>query len=512
MQFILVPHQVTDTTATIWVGAVHEEHARQEHIRPRSVSIERDDGSEKSVTELDASKWKRWQSYSPGDEDDYHFLDHFLDRVLAIKPSPIIKTLDYQRVDLETLKPRTSYSLKLRVDDRLAVGRERHLREARVTTLPSTLPGKGEKPFTVLLGSCFYKPEDEDGLVGRTYHRLPDDRRPDIKFLCGDQVYLDNPWWETTLKYNGGNLRRGLFRAMLFQKYMDNWTQIVGEDAGFRQLLKDGANYFCSDDHEFWNNAPNFGGVGFINTLSPGQRKWWLGEARRLFRAFQSPSPLLSLEVPPLSVRIADTRIYRDTKGRCFMKDKDLRAVGRWIEGLKGPGLLVVGQPVLIGETNGPKSLVAEPNKTLWSALDRNLADYAQYEELVGYIKDSAHSIVVLSGDVHFGRIACIRTNPGFPHAKFVEMISSPMQLVRVKNKLLQLATKSYGSYRAAPTHHFAITENQQLAPKQNHFATVEFSSAEGGTVDMAVWAWPIPKSKEELSANPDCVFEAGLS
>jgi hypothetical protein len=508
MQFILVPHQVTDTTATIWVGAIDVE----EDVRQSSVSIEVDDGSENSITELDASRWKRWQSYSPGDEDSYQFLDRFLDWILAIKPSPIIKTLDFQRLDLDALNPRTSYSLKLRVDDQPAVDPDRQLREARVTTLPAKLPNKGEKPFTVFLGSCFYKPEDEEGMVGKTYHSLPEERRPDIKVLCGDQVYLDNPWWETTLKYNGGNLRRGLFRAMLFQKYIDNWTQIEGEDAGFRQLLKDGANYFCSDDHEFWNNAPNFGGVGFINTLSPGQRKWWLGEARRLFRAFQSPSPLLSVEVPPLSFRIVDTRIYRDTKGRCFMKDKDLRAVGRWIEGLRGPGVLVVGQPVLIGEARGPRSLVADLNRTFWSALDRNLADYGQYEELVGYIKASAHSIVVLSGDVHFGRIACVRPQPDLPDAEFVEVIASPMQLVKVKSRLLQRATKAFGSYKAAPTHHLAITENQQLAPEHSHFATVEFSQAREGKVELAVWSWPIPESTDNISPNPDCVFEAVLS
>src|SRR3712207_5050256 len=99
MQFILVPHQVTDTTATIWVGAIDVE----EDVRQSSVSIEVDDGSENSITELDASRWKRWQSYSPGDEDSYQFLDRFLDRILAIKPSPIIKTLDFQRLDLDAL-------------------------------------------------------------------------------------------------------------------------------------------------------------------------------------------------------------------------------------------------------------------------------------------------------------------------------------------------------------------------------------------------------------------------
>jgi hypothetical protein len=120
MQFILVPHQVTDTTATIWVGAVHEkEDVHQEDVWRRLVSIELDDGSEKSVTELDASKWNRWQSYSPGDENNYHYLDRFLDQVLVIKPPPLIKALDYQRMDLGALKPRTSYSLKLRATTNL---------------------------------------------------------------------------------------------------------------------------------------------------------------------------------------------------------------------------------------------------------------------------------------------------------------------------------------------------------------------------------------------------------
>jgi len=374
------------------------------------------------------------------------------------------------------------------------------------------LPSKGEKPFTLLLGSCFYKPEDEDGMVGKTYHRLSEDRRPDVKILCGDQVYLDNPWWETTLRYNGGNLRRGLFRAGFFQKYIGNWTQVEDEDAGFRQLLKDGANYFCSDDHEFWNNAPNFGGIGFINTLSRGQRDWWRAAARELFETFQSVDPLIRFDVSQLSFCIADTRINRSISRERFMSEEDLRTVRRWIEGLRGPGVLVVGQPVLTGETSARKSLGTELNRTLWSALDRNLADYAQYEELVRFIKASAHSIVVLSGDVHFGRIACIRPTPGSPDTKFVEVIASPMQLVLVKSKLLHRATKLFGSYKEPPTHHFAITESQQVAPKQNHFVTVEFTSAEGRKVDMAVWSWPVPKSEEELSANPDCVFEATLS
>jgi hypothetical protein len=517
MEFILVPHRVTDTTATIWVGVVYENDGE----RRKAVSLELDEGARARTVELDDSGWKTWKSYNPGDEARYPWQDRLLDWALSVfKRTAVVETLEYRRVLLGDLEPGTSYSLRLRVDGRAPEGSEKHLREARVTTLPATLPGQGEKPFTALLGSCFYKPNDEEGMVGKTFRHLPENRRPDIKVLCGDQVYLDNPWYETTLRYNGGNLRRGLFRATLFRKYMDNWKQVVRGEAGFRQLLRDGANYFCSDDHEFWNNAPNFGGIGFINTLSKAQRCWWLGAARELFEAIQSPKPLTCFDVAMpseasprcLSFCIADTRINRSIGRERFMDDDDLKAVGRWIRELRGPGVLVVGQPLLTGETDAKQSLREDPNRTLWSALDRNLADYDQYRELVDYVKASAHSIVVLSGDVHFGRVACVRREAGSKEADFVEIIASPMQLVTVKNKLLQWAIRSFGKYKAPPTHEFAITESRPIAPQQNHFVTVEFSSAGGGTVDMRVWSWPVPESEEELLPNQNPVFEATLS
>jgi len=519
MEFILVPHHVTDTTATIWVGVQNENG--NDRARRNALSLELHDGAQTTTVELDSSGWETWKSYSPGDEARYAWQDRLLDRVLSfLKRPPVIETLDYRRVTVGALKPRTSYSLTLRVDGRAPAGSEKYLREARVTTLPATLPGQGEKPFTVLLGSCFYKPNDEEGMVGKTFRHLPENRRPDIKVLCGDQVYLDNPWYETTLRYNGGNLRRGLFRATLFRKYIDNWKQVERDEAGFRQLLKDGANYFCSDDHEYWNNAPNFGGIGFINTLSKAQRSWWRGAARELFETFQSAQPLARFDVAMpseasprrLSFCVADTRINRSIGRERFMEDEDLRAVARWIEGLEGPGVLVVGQPMLIGEDSAGKPLREDLNRTLWSALDRNLADYDQYEELVAYVKASAHSVVVMSGDVHFGRVACVRRSAGSREADFVEIIASPMQLVTVKNKLLQRATRSFGIYRPPPTHEFAITESRQIAPEHNHLVTVEFSSAEEGTVEMTAWSWPVLEPEEEARPNPVPVFEAVLS
>jgi hypothetical protein len=470
MSFLLVPHQVSATTATVWVGALDEPEVRRRNVR---LEVE---GGERDEIELDPSGWESWESFKPEDPRSYPVVDRLLHAASVLKAPPVRRTLDFRRVEVGSLEPRTSYSLRLRVDDQRAIGAERFLREGRVTTLPAALPAGGEKPFTLLLGSCFYGPEDRGGLVGGTYHYLPEDQRPDVKVLCGDQVYLDNPWRETTLKWYRANQRPGLFRAMLFDKYVANWTQVGGEDAGFRRLLADGANYFCSDDHEFWNNAPNFGGVGLFNTLTSGQREWWFAEATRLFRAFQSPSPLLTFDVPPLSVCVVDTRINRDTKGERFMTDVDLEAVGRWIEELRGPGVLVVGQPLLVEGSSILGSLLKKDlKKAVLSYVDRDLPHYAQYGELVGYLKSSDHSLVLLTGDVHFGRVSHGRLRAG-SQAELVEVISSPTRAVlRDKNESL------FGAYREAPTDHLPIAESREVMHRKNHFATVRFFSGETG-------------------------------
>lgn len=498
MAFLVVPHGVTDTTAEVWVGAVGETP-----VRERSVVLEFGDRE----IELNADAWSAWESYSPADPASYPPLDRLLHRVLP-QSDPVVRTLYYQRAKVERLEPRTSYPLRLRVDGRHVTGPEMGLREGRVTTLPTELPVGAERPFTLLLGSCFYGPEDRDGAVGKTYRDIPEDNRPDVKMLCGDQVYLDNPWKETTFKWYLGNRKPGVFRAMLFDKYVANWGQVGGGDAGFRRLLSDGANYFCSDDHEFWNNAPNFGGVGFFNTITSKQRAWWLREAGQLFHAFQSPSPFLALEVPPLSVRIADTRIHRDPAGRRFMRDKDLRALGRWIEGLRGPGVLVVGQPVLVEKTSLRETLRRKGLKgTIVKFLDRNLPDYAQYEELVRYIKASRHSIVLLTGDVHFGRVSHGELAAGST-ASLVEVISSPMQAV-----LDDEGEPLFGRYRPAPADRFPGLRSREVARRRNQFATVEFRrSGDEGRVEMTVRSWPISYPGDPTPQEPRTVFQAELA
>src|SRR5215217_3887038 len=103
---------------------------------------------------------------------------------------------------------------------------------------------------------------------------------------------------------------------MLFDKYVANWTQVGGEDAGFRRLLADGANYFCSDDHEFWNNAPNFGGVGLLNTLPASNASGGSQRQAASFGRFNHPRPycssrfLRSLSVSQTPASTATRRAY----------------------------------------------------------------------------------------------------------------------------------------------------------------------------------------------------------
>jgi hypothetical protein len=491
MTFIVVPHEVGATTAIVWVGAV-----REGDVRDRPVRL--DLGGVRNSVELTGDKWKVWQTFKEEDPLGYANADRLLHEAIGRQETPIAERFYYQRVELENLSPRTSYEADLIVDGLSPVGTEGYLRSCSFRTLPSGLPrAESGGTFNILLGSCFYGPKDLDGRVGRTLAALPRSHRPDVKLLCGDQVYLDNPWYETTFKWYRGNRKPGLFRKMLLDKYLANWTQRPNEDSGLHRLLADGANYFCSDDHEFWNNAPGFGGVGFVNTLSAGQRGWWFEEARKLFRVFQSRSSLQGFDVGRVSVKIADTRIDRDTAGIRFMLHENLEAVKDWISSLDGPGVLGLGQPLL--GADAPKTLMGR----IVSRFDKDLADYGQYAELKEAIRDCEHSLVVLTGDVHFGRVASTLPGPDCV-TKLVEVVSSPMCLVTGGTASGYKPALGLGGEEMLNVNPFG-------SEHRDHFATVRFSEGDHDLVTMAVSYWPIRQTGAEPAQEPAETFEFKL-
>ncbi|MFY9269456.1 MAG: hypothetical protein WAO55_06875 [Candidatus Manganitrophaceae bacterium] len=432
MSYLLVPLGVSTGDATVWIGAVNEP------VDPPPPLILEYDLQHQP---LDPAGWSRWVSEDRG------------------------YTLLFQRLTFTGLTPRSRYPLRLRSGNEIKA-------EGEVTTLPASLPTLTEKPFTLLLGSCFSELQDQGGSVGATYFRLPAGVRPDVKILCGDQVYLDAPWhhYLRPWKYSREELE-----SRFFDIYLRAWRQ-SGMGSGFQQLLKSGANYFTSDDHEFWNNAPNKA-VYVRNTWSDSGRDEWLQLARRFYETFQPTGSTASFAVGPLSFFIADTRVDRSKDQTDFMPSPAFGQLEKWIQSLPGPGVLVIGQP-LFAEKAGWKG-----NFTDW-----HLPDYRQYESLARAISASRQPIVILTGDVHFGRVARSTLPSGVP---LIEVISSPMSLV----------DKKAGGKWDPPPGVFPATEAPGVVKRpiqdtgyqitENHFMTLEFSAV-GARVQMAAKSWPI--------------------
>jgi hypothetical protein len=434
MAYLLIPNEVDATEVRVWVAAINESS--------NLTNVALECGGQQPP--LNAG-WSDWAS---------------MDGKNRVR---------YQRVAIKNLNPRQTYALKFRVDGELKA-------DASVTTLPSELPSLGQTPFTVLLGSCFYKREDEAGEVGKTYMSLPFSARPEVKILCGDQVYLDNPPEHFLLPRSANWLENRSFKA-----YMEAWTQST-PNGGFHQLLKNNANYFCSDDHEFWNNAPDIGLNVPIFTATQQQRNTWFQIARRLYEVFQTDSPIKAFRVGTLSVGIMDTRINRASGRANFMNQNDLNQLGEWIRNLPGPAALVIGQPLL-----------AEKG----SVKDWGLPDYPQYQELIKHLRSSQHSIVILTGDVHFGRIASCDLRPELG-TKLIEIISSPMQLV----------PHAAGTFTEAPRVFGPVKTEAEFWDKKNHFLTLEFNASSSQRVRMQVKYWPIMKNGSPLQSKSVGTFE----
>ena len=427
--YIAVPADVGARTARVWVGS-----AARDSVDPANVWLEH----APSGARWPVGQWATWQV--PGDAAG---------------------SLKYNRIALSGLQPDTRYPLTLRVGGQVRA-------TAEVTTLPVALPPLGAPPFTVLLGSCFCRQQDESGRVGRAFAQLPDGAKPRVKFLVGDQVYLDSPWYRFVRPHS----ERGLGSGFLAH-YLQTWGQ-HGDAQGFNHLLRTGANYFCADDHEFWNNAP-FPCTFAVNTWTEPGRKAWRSMALALYRAFQADIPG-RIDVGSFSIRVLDTRVNRAPERSTFVTAQEMQSLADWVSALTGPGMLVVGQPIFATRA-GIKGHVA----------DWNLPDFAQYAELCRVLLSSKQSLLVVTGDVHYGRVATVQLPSG---GELVELISSPMALVD---------RSAGGSWHAAPDRFPAepipgikslpVTTDVTWKRFSNHFVTIELNDLAGG-LSVRVRAW----------------------
>jgi hypothetical protein len=439
--YVLVPHEAAATTARLWL-------ARFAAQRPTGLRLAVGNGAAAPVPDA-------WQAHTIDGIVRMWWQRHTVTG-LAAGQRQVVRLLDG--------------------DAEVAAG--------VMTTLPERLPLLDERPFTCLLGSCFGWDGDPFGReVGSALRQLPVLHRPDVTFLCGDQVYLDAPFPRYLHHLPGGE---GM-RLEFFEKYRANWSP-PESGAGYSEVLRQGATYFTSDDHELWNNAPNKTPVVLKTWFGPWRREWY-DAAAELYDAFQTTSRVAGFDVGRLSFLVADLRMDRTADRARLQDDVDHRRVIDWIDGLSGPGVLVVGQPVLSGEA-GLKGNVA----------DWGLPDYRQYGPLTAAIGRSRHDIVVLTGDVHFGRIAGAPLPGG---ASLTEVIASPFSLVSAL-----LSTKWGAPPQRFPERQLPGTIGSPVWSRDDyhiegdHFATVAFQDA-GGRLLMRITAWPIPRLGDPLVAGP---------
>lgn len=296
---------------------------------------------------------------------------------------------------------RLEFERRIEAEPRTGIRRRwQRLRSGTFRTLPSRVPEKGRDAFTIALGSCFYNHRDGGRAAASykaLYERGSEAIRPDVTVLAGDQVYLD-------IGFDSLSLLKEEIRERIADDYALHW-QALGS------MLSRGGTWMLPDDHEYWNDYPFTDSIlpTLLALKLPHVRNSWTKAARDGVRNVQRSPVVESFTLgDDLSVCLADLRSHRS--GQAFLPEAPFRTLLDWAGNRTCPGVLVIPQP-----------LIVERN-----AVERNLRSYGtQYARLLEALGSVSHDVVVLSGDVHFGRIASVPI--GTRGARLVEIISSPM-------------------------------------------------------------------------------------
>ncbi len=313
-------------------------------------------------------------------------------------PTPPGANNRYGVFTLGQLVPGAAYSVTLR-----DVTGEQIMLNTR--TLPAQLPSQG---ISLLLCSCYYE-GDDDGELAATLKDLPAEERPALKLLVGDQVYTDVPGF-------------GLFAGSGVKEYTERYEQ-YWNDVHYQEFLRHGPNFFTCDDHEWWNNSPEHqfwlsrsNDANWQNTLAAGKQVY----ATYQVQPNQHGGFWQQVQIGSVGIFLADTRSERKRRSqddRRVMSAPQRAALQAWAANLAGPGFLVLGQP-LFGSRGDWK--------------DWNLPDYPDdYRLFWDLLETSAHDIVILTGDIHTGRLAFSPLANGLAaRPRILEFTASPMALV----------------------------------------------------------------------------------
>jgi hypothetical protein len=456
----LVFHKVSQSSLQIWAGTLFGTLRKPQHAR-LIVTL---NGSEISRQDINLSQWQR-----PFSRMSQRFYTTRL--VDGLDANQSYQVDFYQRLEGEDHERQDQWQL---------------LRSGTFSTLPQSLPTQKSKAFTVALSSCFYEHRD-CGQAARAfkalYERGEESVRPDIKFMVGDQVYLD-------IGLDSLSPLTNEVRQRVAEDYAKHW-QALGS------MLARGGAWMLPDDHEYWNDFP------FYDSMLPTLfmlkikkiRNAWRGASRDGVFNVQQSSKVDTFEIGgDLSFCVADLRSYRSKTQ--FIDKQGFEKMTLWAKGLTKPGVLVI-----------PQVLLAEKNK-----LERNLLSFKkQYSQLITAMASSGHDIVVMSGDVHFGRIAQVKM--GANGGRLIEVVSSPMSNLTGLNSLAsdkaKTTPKQFPDPKAVNIPNFEpqtvqYDKNFNVHTKKGfpfsaywkertreHFMTVSFHK-NTASVSMSVQAWRI--------------------
>lgn len=313
-------------------------------------------------------------------------------------------------IDIELTTPQPGQEFDLKIPNTALTFRWR--------TSYDAIPPEG---LSLVLASCFWLFDDEEGHYDTALDAVMkrEDPRPTFRLNIGDQVYLDWPWPDE----KAGDPRDWV--AMRYQKYWSNES--------YRNALSRLPNIFVCDDHEFWNNYPEWQ-IQLPFAWFKDDRDKFERAAHEYYNAFQAclnpecktPSCWIQLDIAPASFFIVDSRSGRTHNGKGdgeFLGKLQLEAIEEWQYNLSGPGILVLGQPLF--DEEGDKK-------------DYTLRNFREYAHLLNLIERSLrgenqekrrHDILLLSGDIHCGRHA-YATIPNMPGQTVHEFIASPLSRV----------------------------------------------------------------------------------
>lgn len=337
-------------------------------------------------------------------------------------------------------------------------------------TLPENLNQIDE--LYIAAGSCYWLYSYSRKLIFQNYPPKGISK-PRIRFLMGDQIYND---------MFGPSESAVLYTPETYINYKHQW-----DDDNFINFITQSPNAVLADDHEFWNNYPHYSLqlAAWQNDLNKVEVERVEKESIDALNNYQltlnpNSSKSFSFDVSPLSFYVLDTRIdrthYETHNTPHFIEDKV--SLLKWINTLTGPGVLVIS------------GLIVDKTANFWTEVlragDFGLPDYGDdYYDLWLAMKKTQHDILIIGGDVHYGRFGYVEVpsrNQNFNgNGRIYECITSALCLLESAKSSYSNINKFDISGSLERNNNLQYNKLFNTARGVSNYATISFKNLANG-------------------------------